>query len=112
MAIVDLSKQILNLSAQLGDTIILPLEWLDENDEALDLSGFSSWKLQTKDKAGEVVNTLTSGSGLSISSNVVTVTIPAQTEHLCLTWDLQATKSGGIRTYIGGTITYQTQVTT
>jgi hypothetical protein len=94
-----------NIGYYAGDTLTIPHDFFDENDAEINVSGWT-WTALLCACNGTILYTLTSGSGLVVSGNTVTLTLTStQSENADLaggSYALRAVSGGATRTYIVG----------
>lgn len=94
-----------NIGYYAGDTLTIPHDFFDENDEEINVSGWT-WTAVLYSCNGTTIYTLTSGSGLTISGNTVTLTVTStQSANANLaggSYVLRAVSGTATRTYIVG----------
>lgn len=93
----------LNFSVWKGDTFKKTLSFFDASNAPLDLST-ASVKMQIRKKAGEpVLESISSGYGITVVSNQVSIEKMINIEKGTYRYDLEVTYASGIvRTYLSG----------
>lgn len=103
-----------NITAYRGDTKEWTLTFTDDDDAPVDMSG-KTWLAQiraTLDEPDSVIATFTVDT-TSAATGVLGLTLPATQSALLVTvkgkatyyWDLQATESGVVKTWLAGKVT-------
>lgn len=96
-----------------GDTFVAGFVFRDRDGVALDLSTWTSWASQWRpsDTSDEAVAFAVDTSDLATGRVGISLT-PAQTDGLRDgVWDIQATRSGEVRTWIRGRVVVKKDVT-
>lgn len=92
-----------NIKAYQGDTFAPVLNFTDENEDPLDLTGIT-FKMQIRKKDGTLMQTISQGAGITVTlPNTVTFSAIINVEKGCYEYDLQGTYSNGsVVTFLGG----------
>jgi hypothetical protein len=101
-----------NIKAYQGDTFSPTLTFTDDNDDPLDFTGVT-FKMQIRKKDGTLMQTLTQGSGISVTlPNIVVFNSIISVEKGCYEYDLQGTYSNNtVVTFLGGSFDVTKQIT-
>lgn len=103
-----------NISIYQGDSFSLQMEYVDDNDDPIDLSTYSA-RGNIRERAGRDSDSLATFTCVISDTNTVTASLTdTQTKALTFdnaAYDIEVYKSGSVITLVSGTVTLVKEVT-
>lgn len=98
-----------------GNDQSIRLDFTDDSDDPLDLSGVTEWKAQVRRTAGGAAYTECDVDNSQAAAGTIFVRIPRD-RHLVIAsgdgvWDLQGIEDGALRTFVRGPVAVTRDVT-